>query len=131
MVRVFTEADAKDLGLKGRKSLEIVSGLSGESGVTVRLVEIPVPDAGEKRRGPHRHTDFEECIYILSGQGTMESDTGNHNLKTGDTIVVPPGEWHVTRNTGTEPIMMLCYFPVGDIRPNTENMSTENAPEES
>ena len=127
MVRVFTEADAKDLGLKGRKSLEIVSGLSGESGVPVRLVEIPVPNAGEKLRGPHRHTDFEECIYILSGQGTMESDSGNHDLKTGDTIVVPPGEWHVTRNTGDTSIMMLCYFPVGDIRPGTENSPPDDS----
>ena len=127
MVRVFTEADAKDLGLKGRKSLEIVSGLSGESGVTVRLVEIPVPNAGEKLRGPHRHTDFEECIYILSGQGTMESDSGNHDLKAGDTIVVPPGEWHVTRNTGDTSIMMLCYFPVGDIRPGTENSPPDDS----
>jgi len=125
MVQVFTEANAKDLGLKGRKSLEIVSGLSDKTDVTVRLVEIPVPKPDEILRGPHRHTKFEECIYILSGQGTMETDSGNHQLKTGDTIVVPPGEWHVTRNTGTDSIMMLCFLPVGDIEPGTEN-SPEN-----
>jgi quercetin dioxygenase-like cupin family protein len=122
MVQIFTEAAAKDLGLQGRKSLEIVSGLSDKTDVTVRLVEIPVPKPNETLRGPHRHTNFEECIYILSGQGTMETDTGNHKLKTGDTIVVPPGEWHVTRNTGTDSIMMLCFFPIGDIEPGTENL---------
>ena len=127
MVRVFTEADAKDLGLKGRKSLEIVSGLSGDSGITVRLVEIPVPNPSEKFRGPHRYTNFEKCIYILFGQGTMKSDSGKHELKTGDTIVIPPDEWHVTRNTGNESITMLCYFPVGGIRPGTENSPPDDS----
>jgi quercetin dioxygenase-like cupin family protein len=36
-------------------------------------------------------------------------------------LIVPPGEWHVTRNTGTDPIMMLYFPPVGDIGPGTEN----------
>jgi quercetin dioxygenase-like cupin family protein len=81
MVQVFTEANAKDLGLKGPKSLEIVSGLSDKTNVTVRLVEVPVSKPDEVLRGPHRHTKLEEYIYIyiLSGQGTMETDTGNHH----------------------------------------------------
>jgi quercetin dioxygenase-like cupin family protein len=79
MVQVFTEATAKDLGFKGPKSLEIVSGLSDKTNVTVRLVEVPVSKPDEVLRGPHRHTKFKECIFILSGQGTMGTDTGNHH----------------------------------------------------
>ena len=81
MVQVFTEATAKDLGLKGPKSLEIISGLSDKTNVTLRLVEVPVSKPDEVLRGPHRHTKFEEYIYILSGQGTMETDTRNHHYK--------------------------------------------------
>lgn len=120
MARVFTQAEAKQLSLPGRKALEIVSGEQGARGVTLRLAEIPVPQAGEPLRGPHQHSDFEECIYVLSGQGTTFSDSGEYPLQPGDTLLVPAGEKHVTRNTGKEPLLLLCFFPVGDITASTE-----------
>jgi quercetin dioxygenase-like cupin family protein len=119
MARVIRQDEAKSLGLPGRKSLEIVSGDKGARAVTLRLVEIPVASPGEAPRGPHRHNDFEECIYVLSGQGTTHADSGEHPLKAGDTILIPPGEMHVTRNTGTAPLVLLCFFPVPDITQRT------------
>ncbi len=120
MARVVKPTQAKLLGLPGRKSLEIVSGEKGSQAVTLRLVEVPVPKPGEAPRGPHRHSDFEECIYVLSGEGCTEADSGKHPLRTGDTILIPPGEMHVTRNTGTEPLMLLCFFPVADVARRTQ-----------
>ena len=119
MARVLTQAEAKQLGLAGRKSLEIVSGEKGAQAVTLRLVEIPVPTPGEALRGPHFHNGFEECIYVLSGKGYTEADSGKYPLKAGDTILIPSGEKHVTRNTGNEPLMLLCFFPVADISKRT------------
>lgn len=120
MARVFTQAEAKHLGLPGRKALEIVSGEKGARGVTLRLVEIPVPKPGDSLRGPHQHFNFEECIYVLSGQGRTFADSGEFPLKPGDTLLMPPGEKHVTRNTGNEPLLLLCFFPVADIAGGTE-----------
>ena len=119
MARVLTQAEAKQLELAGRKSLEIVSGEKGAQAVTLRLVEIPVPTPGEALRGPHFHNGFEECIYVLSGEGYTEADSGKYPLKAGDTILIPSGEKHVTRNTGNEPLMLLCFFPVADISKRT------------
>jgi mannose-6-phosphate isomerase-like protein (cupin superfamily) len=119
MARVFTQAEAKQLGLPGRKALEIVSGERGARGVTLRLAEIPVLKPGETPRGPHHHYDFEECIYVLSGQGTTFADSGEYALKPGDTLLIPPGEKHVTRNTGSVPLLLLCFFPVADITKGT------------
>lgn len=107
------------MGLPGRKSLEIVSGEKGSKSVTLRLVEIPVPKPGERLRGPHHHEGFEECIYVMSGEGCTEAEGGKHPLKAGDTILIPSGEKHVTRNTGTEPLVLLCFFPVADITQRT------------
>lgn len=115
MARVLTQAGAKNLGLPGRKSLEIVSGEAGSQAVTLRLVEIPAQQPGEAKRGPHHHDDFEECIYVLSGEGCTESASGDHPLQAGDTILIPPGEPHVTRNTGNVPLMLLCFFPVARV----------------
>jgi mannose-6-phosphate isomerase-like protein (cupin superfamily) len=119
MARVFTQAEAKQLGLPGRKALEIVSGEKGALGVTLRLAEIPVPQPNALLRGPHQHSDHEECIFVLSGKGTTFADTGEYQLKPGDTLLIPPGEKHVTRNTGTEPLLLLCFFPVADITKGT------------
>ncbi len=119
MAQVCTPAEAKRLGLTGRTALEIVSGEKGARAVTLRLVEIPVPAPGEIPRGPHHHSDFEECIYVLSGRGTTFADSGKYELRAGEALLVPPGEKHVTRNTGNEPLKLLCFFPVADISGGT------------
>ena len=120
MAKVLTQAQAKSMGLPGRKSLEIVSGEKGSNAVTLRLVEIPVPKPGDTARGPHYHQGFEECIFVMTGEGCTEADSGRYALTAGDTILIPPGEKHVTRNTGKEPLVLLCFFPVADITKRTQ-----------
>jgi len=119
MAKVLTQAQAKSMGLPGRKSLEIVSGEKGSRAVTLRLVEIPVPKPGDQARSPHHHQGFEECIFVMAGEGCTEAESGSFPLKAGDTILIPPGEKHLTRNTGTVPLVLLCFFPVADITQRT------------
>ncbi len=126
MAKVLTQSEAKSMGLPGRKSLEIVSGEKGSQAVTLRLVEIPVPKPGEAPRGPHFHQGFEECIFVMSGEGATEADSGTHPLRAGDTILSPPGEKHVTRNTGSQPLVLLCFFPVPDIAQRTHEGPTSD-----
>src|ERR1700676_3772783 len=104
MARVFTLVAAKLLGLPGRTALEIVSGEGGASGITLRKVEIPVSSLVDSPRSRHVHNDFEECIYVLAGEGMTEADIGNYALKAGDAIVIPPGEKHATQNRESNPL---------------------------
>jgi mannose-6-phosphate isomerase-like protein (cupin superfamily) len=120
MAKLFTQAGAKQLGLPGRKALEIVSGEKGSRSVTLRLAEIPIAQPGDALREPHHHSDFEECIYVLSGHGTTFAESGEFPLRPGDTLLMPAGEKHVTRNTGNEPLLLLCFFPVADITAGTQ-----------
>jgi mannose-6-phosphate isomerase-like protein (cupin superfamily) len=78
-------------------------------------VEIPVEQKGDALRGPHHHADCEECIFVLSGQGTAHAESGDYVLESGDAILISAGENHVTRNTGSEPLRLLCFFPLADI----------------
>ncbi|HEY1467822.1 MAG TPA: cupin domain-containing protein [Candidatus Acidoferrum sp.] len=120
MARLFKQSEARQLGLPGRNALEIVSRERGAQGLTLRLVEIPLAQPGDALRAPHHHSNFEECIYTLSGQGTTFADSGEFHLKPGDTLLIPAGERHVTRNTGSEPLILLCFFPIADITAATQ-----------
>lgn len=120
MARRLTQAEGRRLGLPGRSAIEMVSGEIG-SRVTFRIVEIPVPQSGEALRGPHLHHGYEECIYVLKGEGRTLSESGELTVKEGDVVLVPPQEKHVTRNTGSEPLILLCFFPTPDITATTEN----------
>jgi mannose-6-phosphate isomerase-like protein (cupin superfamily) len=118
MARLLKQAEAKRLGLPGRTSLEPVCGDIG-SRVTLRIAEIPLAKPSDAPRGPHLHHDFEECIYVLSGHGTTHAESGEIPIKPGDIVLIPAGEKHMTRNTGTEPLILLCFFPVPDVTGGT------------
>jgi mannose-6-phosphate isomerase-like protein (cupin superfamily) len=120
MARRIARNEGKRLGLPGRSALEMVSGEIG-SAITFRVVEIPVPSPGESLRGPHLHRGYEECIYVLKGTGITLFERGELRIEAGDVVLIPPEEKHVTRNTGAEPLMLLCFFPTGDIVKTTEN----------
>ena len=123
MARLLKQAEAKRLGLPGRVSLEPVSGEIG-SRVSFRIAQIAVPQPGDKPRGPHLHGDFEECIYVLSGQGTMHAESGKYPVQPGDILLVPTGEKHMTLNTGNEPLVLLCFFPTANVSAGTTEFAS-------
>lgn len=119
MARLLKQSEAKRLGLPGRTSLEPVSGEIG-SRVTFRIAEIPVGKPGDPARGPHLHRGFEECIYVLRGTGVAHAESGEIPIKPGDIVLIPPNEKHMTVNTGDEPLVLLCFFPVPDVTGATQ-----------
>jgi mannose-6-phosphate isomerase-like protein (cupin superfamily) len=123
MARLIKQSDAKKLGLPGRTSLEPVSGEVG-SRVTLRIAEIAVPQPGDKPRGPHLHNGYEECIYVLRGTGVNRSESGDIPIKPGDIVLIPPNEKHMTVNTGSEPLVLLCFFPTPDVSGSTREFAS-------
>jgi mannose-6-phosphate isomerase-like protein (cupin superfamily) len=55
----------------------------------------------------HAHSDMEEVYYILSGRGTMTIGENEFPIREGDAFYVPFGEYHVTFNTGNQPLAMV------------------------
>ena len=43
------------------------------------------------------------------------ADTGEYSMSVGDTLIMPPNEHHVTRNTGRSILKLLCFFPTGKV----------------
>jgi mannose-6-phosphate isomerase-like protein (cupin superfamily) len=56
----------------------------------------------------HRHLASEELYHIASGDGRMRLGSEEFNVRSGDTICVPPGTAHRITNTGTQPLRILC-----------------------
>jgi mannose-6-phosphate isomerase-like protein (cupin superfamily) len=124
MVRVFKPGDAETLSLPGRSSQAVVAGNRGAENVSFRIVEIAPLAAGEKERGPHVHHGFEECIHVIGGAGIMRTEKAEHPVASGDTILVPPGELHVTHATGSETLKLLCFFPTANVGAGTKEFSS-------
>jgi mannose-6-phosphate isomerase-like protein (cupin superfamily) len=123
MARLLKQAEARRLGLPGRVSLEPVSGAIG-SKVTFRIATVAVTKPDDKPRGPHMHHGFEECIYVLSGEGMNVSESGEIPIRPGDIVLIPPNEKHMTRNTGTVPLVLLCFFAEPDVTAGTTELAS-------
>jgi quercetin dioxygenase-like cupin family protein len=61
---------------------------------------------------PHHQHNYEHEILVLAGQGVAKSEQGDRLLKAGDVVWVPPSERHQFRNTGPEPLQIICLIPV-------------------
>jgi oxalate decarboxylase/phosphoglucose isomerase-like protein (cupin superfamily) len=69
------------------------------------------PGRGHDR---HNHPESEEILYVLSGEGEQMIDDGDpFSVKPGDTIYVPIGVFHSTKNTGWEPMRLLALYNPG------------------
>lgn len=55
----------------------------------------------------HAHSDMEEVYHILSGKGLMKVGDDAFEIQAGDSFYIPFGEFHVTYNTGNQPLAMI------------------------
>lgn len=56
----------------------------------------------------HTHKNHEELYFFLSGSGEYQVDGENIPVKEGSVVRVSPEGKRTVRNTGTEPLVMLC-----------------------
>ena len=56
----------------------------------------------------HKHLRTEELYHITAGSGWMTLADEQFPVATNDTVCIPPGTPHCIRNTGIEPLRILC-----------------------
>ncbi|MEW6116220.1 MAG: cupin domain-containing protein [Nitrospirota bacterium] len=56
----------------------------------------------------HRHHLSEELYHITAGTGHMILGDEEFPVESGDTVLIPPKTPHKIRNTGNEPLKILC-----------------------
>ena len=111
------------LGLPGRTSLEPVSGEIG-SRVTFRIAEIAGGSRATHRAARTCTTASRNASTCCKGTGVTHSESGEIPIKPGDIVLIPPNEKHMTVNTGSEPLVLLCFFPEPDVTSKTEEFKS-------
>jgi len=84
----------------------LISRDTGAPNFAMRLFEI-APGGFTPR---HQHA-WEHEVFILSGRGVLVTAEGEEPLEPGTAVLVEPQDLHQFRNTGTEPLRMLCLIP--------------------
>jgi mannose-6-phosphate isomerase-like protein (cupin superfamily) len=89
----------------GSEIRELAGTPTGNS-LNQSLAEATVPPGGETEE--HYHGVTEEIYYFTAGSGVMKLGDEETDVSPGDTVVIPAGTPHKLRNTGTEPLKLLC-----------------------
>lgn len=67
-------------------------------------------DPGETVRPAHCHPKEEEVIYVIEGHGRVFVEGELAELEPGCAVLFPPGAVHMVRNSGKEPMKIICFF---------------------
>ena len=70
------------------------------------LAEAELPVGGQTLR--HRHPHSEELYHFTHGSGEMELEGEWFAVRAGETVCIDPGRSHALRNTGDQPLRLLC-----------------------
>ena len=90
----------------------------GLADCAVRVVRIPPGP-----RTPHRHPRSPEVAYVASGSGTAWEAGSAQRVSAGDLLVIPAGVPHATA-AGEDGLVLVCFFPDGDLETNIEELDT-------
>jgi quercetin dioxygenase-like cupin family protein len=100
-----SQTATRDFG-DGLKLQILIDSLLGTKNLDMGTVVIP-PNGATKMHV----RDFEEVIYMLSGQGELVTDDGQaFTLDAGDCVLIPAGTTHLHANRTDEPLEQLYIF---------------------
>jgi uncharacterized cupin superfamily protein len=99
--------------ITGRETRDLINGKTvGSRSISLRITDV-LP--GETCNPGHIHTECEEVIFILTGEGEIKIGEETFPMKIGDAILLPTGVPHLLRNTGKKVMRMACSFSSNDI----------------
>jgi mannose-6-phosphate isomerase-like protein (cupin superfamily) len=70
---------------------------------------VEIFDVGGKTP-PNRHQWAVEMFFVLKGEGVASCDGKTVEIRSGDSILVPPTGTHVVENTGSGRLYALCIM---------------------
>jgi quercetin dioxygenase-like cupin family protein len=105
----YTEIPPTQLDQRGASRVAgrvVIGRADGAPSFTMRVFEIGA--AGHTPR--HSHA-WEHEMFVHSGRGEVLCDAQAHAIAAGAAVFVPGSVEHQVRNTGTEPLVLVCLVP--------------------
>ena len=111
--------------VKGRSEERIKRRIGDALGLTTFGVNLTVLPPGSSSALRHWHLNEDEFVYILSGEATMVSDTGEQILGPGMAAGFPAGkeDGHQLLNNGSNDVV---YLEIGNRTPSDEVFYPDN-----
>jgi mannose-6-phosphate isomerase-like protein (cupin superfamily) len=105
-VRIENLERAEAFITKDGSEIRELAGTPTGNAANQSLAEATVPPGAETEE--HFHRESEEIYFFTNGTGRMKLGADESDVSAGDTVVIPPGTPHKLRNTGSEPLRLLC-----------------------
>jgi quercetin dioxygenase-like cupin family protein len=84
----------------------LIGANDGASNFHMRLFELQPGSSTPWHQHPWEHE-----VFVLDGEGTVKSESGEHAIKAGSVVFVAPNEWHQFRAHPEKPLKFLCLIP--------------------
>jgi mannose-6-phosphate isomerase-like protein (cupin superfamily) len=105
-MRIEKLARAEPFVTKDGSEIRELAGVPTGNSKHQSLAEATVPPGGETEE--HYHRASEEIYLFTHGSGRLRLGDEESEVTVGDTVVIAPGTPHKLRNTGHEPLRLLC-----------------------
>lgn len=126
-VKIVSTENIQPVKLPGRDLQWIANALTiGSEQLSIAIMNCP---AKSIVRPMHSHTEVEEIILILAGEGEAWVDGELGRFKKGDAVLFPANSKHQVRNTGDGALLTASIFATADA-PSCYVMYDEDAFEE-
>lgn len=112
ILKPHAEVATVDLGPASIRFLVTAEDTDGEWSLLDYLAKGPF--AGP---APHVHREATETFMVTEGVMKISADGIEHELRAGDTIIVPPGTVHRFWNEREEPLRFMCHLTHLDLLP--------------
>jgi len=101
----FQEVEAQTVG-EGVTMRVVMGPEQGAPNFTMRVFEVQ-----PGRASPLHSHWWEHEVFVLSGQGVLNTGRAETPICHGSTVFVPGGERHQFRNTGEGVLRFICVVP--------------------
>jgi mannose-6-phosphate isomerase-like protein (cupin superfamily) len=120
MNRYVVNTDEVGVGrITGREIRDLINEKTvGAKSISLRITDV---FPGETTYPGHTHTECEEIILLLSGEGQIKILDEVFRIKQGDAVFLPRGVKHLIRNTGKQPMRLACSFSSPDMSRDLQN----------
>jgi quercetin dioxygenase-like cupin family protein len=108
-IKDYRELPVEASGVDGLTVRWAINASQGANNFGMRVMELQPGKSSQM----HQH-DNEHEIFVLAGQGEVETDGDTHPISEGSVLFIPPHENHQFHNTGAEVMRFIdvVMFPL-------------------